>query len=116
MNGKSPDQMTSGNFFRDFINQIKLIVRLIGDSRVHPLLKILPLFPTIYFIFPDLLLGPLDDGLLMWLGGYLFIELCPPEIVHEHRCQLFGIHPEGMEGPDSEPIEVIDAKFRDDDE
>jgi hypothetical protein len=42
----------------------------------------------VYLIFPDVLFGPVDDAILIWLGGYLFIELCPHEIVQEHKDAL----------------------------
>jgi uncharacterized membrane protein YkvA (DUF1232 family) len=38
-------------------------------------------------IIPDIALpviGELDDAAILWLTNYLFIEMCPPEIVREH--------------------------------
>jgi len=35
-------------------------------------------------VIPDLVLGPVDDMVVIWLGAFLFIELCPAEIVQEH--------------------------------
>ena len=81
-----------GGVIRDFILRVKLIVRLIGDRRVSPWLKILPVAGLVYLvspfdIIPDIMLpvvGELDDAAILWLTNYLFIELCPPAIVQEH--------------------------------
>jgi hypothetical protein len=82
-----------GGVFSDLLMRIKLIVRLMGDSRVNPLLKLLPVGALVYFIMPDLVIGPIDDVAVMWLGGYLFIELCPPEIVQEHMQAISQVIP-----------------------
>ncbi len=81
-----------GGIIRDFVLRVKLIVRLIGDKRVNPWLKIIPVAGLVYLIspldiIPDIMLpviGELDDAAVLWLTNYLFIELCPPEIVQEH--------------------------------
>lgn len=81
-----------GGMIRDFILRVKLILRLIGDRRVNPWLKIIPVAGLAYLvspldIIPDIMLpvvGELDDAAILWLTNYLFIELCPPEIVNEH--------------------------------
>lgn len=109
MSQKPPYRLNSGNFLQVLTVQIKLIIRLICDRRVHPLLKLLPLVPALYFIFPDLLIGPVDDGLIVWLGSYLFLELCPPLVVEEHRNQLMGIDTRSVDGVKTG--EVIDVKF-----
>jgi hypothetical protein len=88
-------------FFRDVAIRIKLILRLMGDRRVNPLLKLLPLGTLVYLFFPDLVVGPLDDAAVIWLGTYLFVELCPAEIVEEHMRALTS---------------VVDAEFREIDE
>ncbi len=78
-----------GGFFRDIANQIKLIFRLMADPRVNPLIKLLPIGSIIYLVFPDFFpLNPLDDAVVVGLGTYMFIELCPPEIVQEHKDAL----------------------------
>lgn len=76
-------------FFRDIANQVKLILRLMADPRVHPLVKLLPIGSLIYLVFPDFFpLNPIDDALVVGLGTYMFIELCPPEVVQEHKDAL----------------------------
>jgi hypothetical protein len=87
--------------FHDIALRVKLILRLMGDRRVNPLLKLLPLGTLAYLFFPDLVVGPLDDAAVLWLGTYLFVELCPAEIVQEHMRALTS---------------VIDAEFREIDE
>jgi len=74
--------------FDELALRIKLIWRLLLDRRVHPLLKLLPFGTLVYFLVPDILPGPVDDALLIWLGSYLFVELCPEEIVQEHMDAL----------------------------
>lgn len=69
--------------------QFKLILRLLRDNRVNPLLKVLPVGATIYLISPfDSFLPVIDDAVVMGLGLYTFVELCPPEIVAEHRAAI----------------------------
>lgn len=71
-------------FFQDLTLRIKLILRLLGDGRVNPLLKLLPIGSLVYLIVPDIAPGPIDDAAVIWLATYLFVELCPPGVVQEH--------------------------------
>jgi len=96
---------SGGGFFPELTLRIKLIIRLIADPRVSIFLKIIPIGTVIYWLVPDLLPGPIDDAALMFLGGYLFVELCPPQVVEEHLKALTGN--KGVENPD----DVIDAEF-----
>jgi hypothetical protein len=99
-------------FFTDLSNRFKLIFRLLGDKRVNPLIKILPIGSLVYFIVPDLVLGPVDDAVIIWLGTYVFVELCPPDVVQEHMDELNGIiHRGGQGSPSPEPEDIIDAEF-----
>jgi len=77
-----------GGVFQDLAMRIKLILRLIGDSRVNPLLKLLPVGSLIYLVVPDLAIGPIDDAAIIWLATYLFVELCPPDVVQHHMDEL----------------------------
>ena len=74
----------NGGFFQDLTMRIKLILRLLGDGRVNPLLKVLPIGSLVYLVMPDIAPGPIDDAALIWLATYLFVELCPPAVVEEH--------------------------------
>jgi len=87
MSEKSNRKLTtsqSGSFFQDITLRIKLILRLLGDSRVSPVLKLLPIGSLVYLVFPDIVPGPIDDAAVIWLATYLFVELCPPNVVQEH--------------------------------
>jgi uncharacterized membrane protein YkvA (DUF1232 family) len=87
-----------GGVVRNMINQLKLIFRLMGDSRVNVLAKLIPIGAIVYLLFPaDLapnialpVIGVLDDAAILWLGSYVFTELCPPEVVAEHMKALSG--------------------------
>ena len=74
----------NGGFFQDLTLRLKLIMRLLGDGRVNPLLKLLPIGSLVYLIVPDIAPGPIDDAAVIWLATYLFVELCPPNVVQEH--------------------------------
>jgi hypothetical protein len=116
MNNKPPNKLTSSNpgFFQDILLQIKLIYRLMGDKRVNPFLKLLPIGGLIYFIVPDLAIGPLDDAAVIGLASYLFIELCPDNVVQEHRQKLrlsSQTQPVDIKDDDT----VIDAEFKEKD-
>lgn len=97
-----------------FANYFQLIARLMTDKRVSPFLKILPVGTVVYLIAPDLIPFVVDDALVVWLGTYLFIELCPPEVVEEYRALLSGETPASPDQPqDQEQIQgdIIDAEY-----
>ena len=88
----------SGGMFQDLAKRVKLIFRLLSDPRVSPLVKLLPIGSAVYLVFPDLAPGPIDDAAIIWLATYLFVELCPPDIVAEHMQALEGKNPGGEPG------------------
>ena len=104
---------SSGGMWRDLVLRFKLIVRLMGDKRVNPFLKLIPIGALIYLISPiDLISGipgvsALDDVALVSLGAYLFIEFCPPEVVQEHMKKLTS-NMDIVEGDDIVDAEVVD--------
>ncbi|OGO28283.1 MAG: hypothetical protein A2W33_03140 [Chloroflexi bacterium RBG_16_52_11] len=107
-------------FFQNLTNRIKLILRLMADRRVNPLLKLLPIGTIVYFFIPDLVIGPVDDALIIWLGTYLFVELCPPNIVQEHMQALAREIPgtwKDSTGENQAPNEenIVDAEYWDED-
>ena len=87
-----------GNIFKNMILRGKLILRLMNDSLVNGLIKLLPLGSLAYLIFPfDFipgglinLIGAADDVAVMWFGFTLFLELCPADVVDEHISLLTG--------------------------
>lgn len=109
---KEPNIVPSkGGVFSDLTLRIKLILRLLGDSRVNPLIKLLPIGSVIYFFIPDLAPGPIDDAAILWLGAYLFVELCPPHIVEEHMKTLQQVIPGEWRDPLEKEDDVIDAEY-----
>ena len=114
---KKPANITitpqQGGVVRNVLNQMKLILRLMGDSRVNFFAKIIPVGALIYLVFPiDAItfpvIGVVDDAALLWLGSYVFTELCPPEVVAEHMKALSG----NMSSGDTND-EVVDAETTD---
>ena len=79
---------------RGLLTRAKLVWYLMGDKRVSPWVKLIPIGAFIYWVSPvDLLMGipgidALDDAAVIALGTYLFIELCPPNVVQEHMKKL----------------------------
>ena len=116
MNNKTPNKLAPSNpgFFQDILLQIKLIYRLMGDKRVNPFIKLLPIGGLAYFIIPDLAIGPLDDAAVIGLASYLFIELCPDNVVQEHR-QKLRLNSQTQPVDIKEDDQVIDAEFKEND-
>jgi len=118
-NKKRGDLVVSsgGGVMRDLVLRLKLILRLMGDSRVNPFIKLLPLASLAYLIWPfDLIsvvpgVSALDDLAIVSLGAYMFIEFCPPDVVQEHMQQLTS----NMDSVSSQD-DVIDAETEDLDE
>ena len=112
MSNQSSNKITPNNpgFFQDILLKIKLIYRLMGDRRVNPFLKLLPVGALLYFIIPDLAIGPLDDAAVLGLTSYLFIELCPDGVVQEHLNKLRLNLSENVVQPNPGEV-VIDAEF-----
>ena len=102
-----------GGVVRNVLNQLKLVFRLMGDSRVSIFAKLVPIGALIYLVSPiDAIsipiIGVVDDAALLWLGSYIFTELCPPEVVAEHMQALAG----NMNDGDTQE-EVVDAEATD---
>ena len=106
-----------GGTTTQIVNRIKLIWRLMTDGRVNALLKTLPVASLIYLVMPaDFLpeialplIGVLDDAAIMWLGSYLFVELCPPDVVQEHMTAL-GSEPRAVTDDDVVDGEATEMK------
>ncbi len=91
--------------------EARLIGRLILDRRVPWYLKLLPIGAAVYAVSPvDLLpLNPLDDAAVVSLAFYLFVELCPPEVVAEHRQSMKGVVPGRWRDPEAPPSSEKEA-------
>ncbi len=106
--------------FQDIAQRIKLILRLMGDPRVSFWLKLLPLGSLIYLVspidfVPGLLapfVGALDDVAIVWAGLYMFIEMCPPQIVQEHLNALRTVI-SGVSRDVDEDSDIIDGETQD---
>jgi len=111
-NNKKPIKADSG-FFQNVSNEIKLVFRLLADPRINWWLKIMPFGSLVYFIFPDIVPGPIDDAIVIGIGVYLFVELCPPDIVEEHREALRNTIPGQWRDPEpeSEP-DIVEGEFK----
>ena len=110
---KDKKQLKSdGGFFGNIGNEIKLVIRLLGDPRIGWWLKVLPFGTLLYFIFPDIAPGPIDDAIVIGVGVYLFVELCPSEIVEEHREALRNTITGEWSDPKSSDDEVVEGEFK----
>lgn len=76
---------------------MQLVWRLMLDPRVPFLPKLIVPLVAVYVlspldVVPDVLLvlGQLDDIALLFFGTKMFINLCPPDVVMEHRHALGG--------------------------
>ena len=107
---KQDDQRNFGGIF----NNIRLIARLLKDRRVNFFLKLLPIGALIYLVVPvDFLpINPLEDAVVLWVGGTLFIELCPDDIVAEHRRALAAASG-GVDIVSERSSDVVDAEYKD---
>ncbi len=91
MNKKSSGSIvpSQGGILQELTLHAKLILRLMGDRRVNPLVKLIPIIGLVYWISPiDLIMGipgldAIDDVAILWMAQYMFIELCPPDVVSE---------------------------------
>ena len=114
-NSKKASALEKSNFLKSTIMNIKLITRLMSDSRVNGLIKLLPIGSLIYLISPiDFISGALmpvigaaDDIAIVWFGLHLFLELCPAGVVDEHLAQITG------QSTSTEKGDIIDAEVVD---
>jgi uncharacterized membrane protein YkvA (DUF1232 family) len=79
---------------REVVTRLKLILKLMGDRRVSPWVKLIPVGAIAYLVSPlDIIMGipglaALDDAAILWIGSNLFVELCPQNVVNEHMKEL----------------------------
>lgn len=103
-----------GSFFQSIAIHVGLVWRLMLDRRVNPLLKLLPIGSLLYLLFPIDLPGPIDDAAVIWMSSYLFIEMCPPEVVEEYRAELNKVVPGVAQDAPTEikDEDVVDAQYK----
>jgi hypothetical protein len=113
---KSGNKITR-NLIQSLGDQIKLITRLMQDSRVNFFLKILPFGSLVYFISPFDFPTPIDDVGVIWFFASLFLELCPPDVVSEHQVAIekenIDKRRERGEPVDFAEGDIVDAEFKD---
>ena len=87
-----------GNIIQQTLLQLRLIWRLLRDPRILWVLKLIPIGGVVYLFFPfDLLvdlapvIGQLDDAGIILGSLWLFVEMCPPDIVKEHMDDLTSV-------------------------
>jgi len=100
----------------NIVRTLRLVWRLLLDSRVPVFPKLILLAGAVYVISPvDLIpdvilgLGQLDDVGILFFSIALFIELCPRAIVEEHRRAIAAEAGEPVNGAGEE---TIDGSFR----
>jgi len=109
-NQNLPNLQDDPGLFTGMSRTLRLVLRLLGDRRVNFLLKLLPISTLVYMFSPlDAVIPYIDDAVILGLGTYVFIELCPPDVVEEHQARLagWGDTPSNSENHE----EVIDTSF-----
>ena len=104
-----------GGVWNEISNHFKLVFRLLRDPRVNPFLKLIPIATVIYLVMPDLIIGPIDDAAIIGFGLFIFVELCPQDVVEEHRAALAGEIPGQWKDPQQiDDEDIVDAEFTED--
>lgn len=98
-----------------FVRSLRLVWRLLQDSRVPALPKLIIPAAILYVLSPiDLLpdfilgLGQFDDVAIVFLSIALFVEFCPRAIVEEHRRALAEGEPTAGYSEDG----VVEGSYR----
>ena len=109
-NQNLPNLQDDPGLFTGMSRTLRLVLRLLGDRRVNFLLKLLPISTLVYMFSPlDAVIPYIDDAVILGLGTYVFIELCPPDVVEEHQARLAGWR--GTPSPSEDNGEVVDTTF-----
>ncbi len=97
------------------IQTLQLVWRLLFDPRVPVLPKLIIPAAVLYVLspidlIPDLILGlgQIDDFAIIFFGIQLFIDLCPPQIVAEHRRIIAGM----VHETDTPSEDVVEGTYR----
>jgi uncharacterized membrane protein YkvA (DUF1232 family) len=107
-------------WIKDVARQARLAWRLFWDQRVPLWTKLIPPVALGYVFFPlDIIpdvvpgLGQLDDVAVLLIGVKLFIELSPPDVVHEHLRALGARIKEwrAVEDEEGESSVVIEGEY-----
>jgi len=133
MDNKNPNRSlipSQGGIIANLALRARLIARLMGDKRISPMLKLIPLAAAAYLIFPfDISavtgvglipgLSAIDDAAIVAMASYLFIEYAPAEVVKEHLRKLLAnrsnndmVDKESTDAPDDNE-DFIDGEITD---
>jgi len=92
---KDPTLRQRAGILAEIVRQLQLIWRLLKDSRVPTWTKLFVPATLLYVLSPidfipdvALGLGQLDDLTILLLGLWLFVDLCPKDIVRQHLEEL----------------------------
>ena len=100
----------SGGFIHELILRIKLFFLLFKDARINLIIKSIPLIAMGYVLMPINIPGPFDEVGVLVIGYYLFVELCPTNIVEEHMINLRNPTLVKMYQPPN-PDSIVDAEY-----
>jgi uncharacterized membrane protein YkvA (DUF1232 family) len=99
----------------EIFRNARLIFRLLGDPRIPPWLKAIPIGAVVYILSPiDLLpdffvgLGQLDDIAILLLAVKLFLDLSPQDVVTQHQMDMASA---GGRVDTPTPGSYVDATF-----
>ncbi len=113
MSRQIPSKTPRRSLIEEIVLEGKLFFRLLLDWRVNLLLKLIPVAGLLFVISPFDFPSVLDDLLVLIFSLILFVELCPRQVVEEHRKALRNVVTvEWHEVPDKV---VVDGKIRDPD-
>lgn len=105
-----PNPQNDPGMFSGMTRTLRLVLHLMADRRVNFLLKLLPISTLVYMFSPlDAVIPYIDDAVILGLGTYVFIELCPQDVVEEHQARLAGSM--GTTRSPEDNGEVIDTSF-----
>jgi hypothetical protein len=82
-----------------------------ADRRVNPVLKVILIEPW-FICEPDRFSNTHRRRAVIGLGLYMFVELCPPDVVAEHRAAL-GERCRVSGDLQIKEEDVVDGEFRD---
>ena len=113
---RSSELNTLLGWLKEFFGQFRLAWELLWDGRVPLITKIVPLLTMIYLLspvdfIPDMALGlgQLDDLAIFLVGLRLFIDICPPELVAEHKRGADPATPDAVWEPSQGSVIDVEA-------
>jgi uncharacterized membrane protein YkvA (DUF1232 family) len=123
MTQMTPNPVVASNrvgILGELVRNAQLTWRLLKDPRVPlPIKLIIPGVVGVYLLspidfMPDVLplIGQIDDIAVLFGGVMLFIQMCPPDVVDEHRAALAGEVQAPQPATGGHAGETVDAEYR----